>query len=161
MGSVVVHMSQTFGVKSLPASLSVLIPLLEAHHFWPNEPGRSNVSNTITEYKSLWGWNNALCFDDSGLPPTLVTQGLSDGVPHRESLNHLIPTADTDNASGRQSGHISTSNIVTHEQSDTTEVDVPAQALRNDTDISQDDILLGNTPDQLRDYLALLQGNER
>ncbi|THY92363.1 hypothetical protein D6C93_05969 [Aureobasidium pullulans] len=160
MGSVVVHMSQTFGVKSLPASLSVLIPLLEAHHFWPNEPGQSNVSDTITEYKSLWGWNNALCFDDSGLPPTLVTQGLSDGVPHRESLNHLIPTADTDNTSGRQSGHISTSNIVTHEQPDTTEVDVPAQALRNDTDISQDDILLGSTPDQLRDYLALLQENE-
>ena len=161
MGSVVVHMSQTFGVKSLPASLSVLIPLLEAHHFWPNEPGQSNVSDTITEYKSLWGWNNALCFDDSGLVPMLVTQGLLDDVPPRESLNHLIPTADPDNTSGRQSGQISTSNIVTHEQPDTTGIDVPAQAVPNDSDISQDDILLGNTPDQLRDYLALLQGNER
>ncbi|THY33987.1 hypothetical protein D6D01_02082 [Aureobasidium pullulans] len=160
IGSVVLHMSQTFGVKSLPASLSVLVPLLKAHPFRPDEPGQSNVCDTITEYKSLWGWNNALCFDDSGLPLMLVTRDLSDGVPPRESLNHLIPAADPNNTSGWQSGQNSTSNIFTHEQPDTTGIDAPAQAVLNDTNISQDDILLGNTPDQLRDYLALLQENE-
>ena len=171
---------QTFGVKALPASVSILILSLSTQAALSsvplaNEPTISDLRNTLTGYTALWGWSNPMSYHDDVTAIGSMSQSHIQQPPryaypdsahdvYRAPYRAPITTNERSLGTSEQDGRILVPDLTTNRHLDATGEDldeVVRLSTFDDTRLSGTGALHPGTPEQLRDYLALLQDNER
>lgn len=172
IAGILLQISSRFGVQAMPVSMSVLI-LLVASESTPDPgdygPTFTNFQDTITEYKAMWGWDYVSGHEQQDLTGTTLI-----GQPHllNFTAQDLINATINDEAQqhgmsatglGTDSGQGLALHTVTSRQSDQIgmEMNLTGTSYLDDAAALGSDNPLADTPAQLRDYLALLQENER
>lgn len=168
------QMSNRYGVQAMPVSMSVLILLVASESTPdPNDygPTFTNFQDAITEYRAMWGWDYASGREQQGLTRTTLigqpdhhllnftAQDLLQATMHDEAQHGMSATAGM----GADTGQSLALHTVTSRQSDQVglEMDLTGTSYLDDAAALGSDNPLADTPAQLRDYLALLQENER
>jgi hypothetical protein len=175
IAGILLQISDRFGVQAMPVSMSVLI-LLVASESTPDPsdygPTFTKFQDTITEYKAMWGWDYATGHEQHDLTGTTLigqsdhhlltsftTQDLLHATMHDEAQHGMSTTTGL----GTDTGQSLLPHGVASRQSDQVgmEMDLAATSYLDDAAGLGSDNPLADTPAQLRDYLALLQENER
>ena len=173
IAGILLQISNRFGVQAMPVSMSVLILLVASESTPdPNDygPTFTNFQDTITEYKAMWGWDYVPGHEQQDLTGTTLI-GQSDHHLLNFTAQDLINATINDEAQhgmsaaglGTDSGSGLALHTVTSRQSDQIgmEMDLTGASYLDDAAALGSDNPLADTPAQLRDYLALLQENER
>jgi hypothetical protein len=167
IAGILLHISDKFGVQAMPVSMSVLILSMASKsslNASSHAPTSKAFEDAITEYKAMWGWDYVPAIGDQDLTGTTLI-GQSDNQQltsfTSQDLLHVTIHGDAQHGLGTDSAH--NPPHVTSRQSDQVgmELDLVATSIFDDTGALGSDSLLADTPAQLRDYLALLQENER
>lgn len=174
IAGILLQISNRFGVQAMPVSMSVLI-LLVASESTPDPgdygPTFTNFQDTITEYKAMWGWDYVSGHEQQDLTGTTLiaqsdhhllnftAQDLMNATMHDDAQHSISATTGL----GTDSGQGLALHAVTSRQSDQVgmEMDLTGTSYLDDAAALGSDNPLADTPAQLRDYLALLQENER
>ncbi|KAI5200001.1 hypothetical protein AUEXF2481DRAFT_28187 [Aureobasidium subglaciale EXF-2481] len=141
------QLSHNFGVRALPASVSVLIPIIgtlppASSEGWSQYSVLPHGSEVLAEYKSLWGWINNPSSPkfDAHATANFLSHESSYRPTISETTHDLGEVYNFDTDTGEHNRHIMVSDLDTSEQLDVN--------------------IFSTTPDQFRDYLALLEQNE-
>lgn len=170
----ILQIAQTFGAKTLPASVTVLIAIMSTQ----TSPGFVAFYNdpAIAQYRALWDWSEPdfdtndlqlMSQDQIHLAPMHRITDLSHDASHppRRDLSTIAEAESGDgqqrDSIRQQSEHMLVPEPATAESLDITRDDAVHLSVNDSPGISGLDALPLNTPEQLRDYLALLQDNER
>ncbi|KAI5207032.1 hypothetical protein E4T39_02159 [Aureobasidium subglaciale] len=147
LGATLLQLSNNFGVRALPAPVSILIPLIETQPpagsaGWSQHSVVPYDSEAFGEHKRLWGWIDKLLSPKFDAPVTanFISRGSSYRPTISETTHDLGEVYNFDPDTGEHNRHIMVSDLDTSEQLDVN--------------------IFSNTPDQFRDYLALLEQNE-
>jgi hypothetical protein len=173
IAGILLHISDKFGVQAMPVSVSVLIlcmtpnPTINASNHIPTSKG---FEDAITEYKTMWGWDHVPALGERDLTGTTMigqsdsyqltsftSQDLLNAAIHGDVQHGLSNTGSLGTDSALVPHHVAS------RQSDQIgmELDLVGTSIFDDATALGSDSMLADTPAQLRDYLALLQENER
>jgi hypothetical protein len=133
-------------------------------------PTSKGFEDAITEYKTMWGWDHVPALGDQDLTGTtmvgqsdsyqltpFISQDLLNAAIHGDVQHGLSNTGSLGTDSALVPHHVAS------RQSDQIgmELDLAGTSIFDDATALGSDSMLADTPAQLRDYLALLQENER
>jgi hypothetical protein len=178
MAAVLLHFSHTFGVKALPPCVSVLFASLPAQSQftaggWSRGSASEHLSDTITGYKSLWGWCGVLPRLDGAarsqgynhLPPAFLSYSPSNTALHDEQPHGVLTTTSPNSGAGQQNDRILIQNLLIPEQLNNSGIDLTdpvASAMFDSMNRSENgEVHIDTQEEQLREYLALLQQKQR
>jgi hypothetical protein len=167
IAGILLHISDKFGVQAMPVSMSVLILSMASNsalNASSHAPTSKSFEDAITEYKAMWGWDYSPAIGHQDLTgPTLIGQSDTQQLTTftSQDLPHGTIHGEAQLGLGNDSALVP--HHVASRQSDQVgmELDLVATSIFDDAGALGSDSLLADTPAQLRDYLALLQENER
>lgn len=167
--------SRNFGVQAMPASFSVLLPLLLSSSA-STDHDSTQTRHLIAQYKATWAWDSSPSHQDqdimqvaqasqsgSHLPSNLPSQDPLHAAMYCEIPHGTFGSFDMQPQSMQSNALGLMADLSSSGQPDTNQMNLNTitTSMNNDAAVSAADSMLENTPEQLLDYLALLQENER
>lgn len=162
---------RNFGVQAMPASFSVLLPLLLSSSA-STDHDSMQTRHLTAQYKATWAWDNqdqdftqaALASQsDSQLLSTLPSQDPLRAAMYCEIPHGIFASFDMQPQPMQSNALVLMADMSSSGQPDGNQMNLNTMttSMNDDVALSTTDSMLGNTPEPLLDYLALLPERER